>query len=135
MTATITEVKQGLATRLATIPNLRAFAYIPDQLNAPIGYPTLDTIQYHRTMAVAMTEMTFTVSVIVCKADSRAAQSQVDPYVSATGAYSVKAALEGDRTLGGKVDDLIVNSAGGYNIVNAEDGDYLAVDFNVTVYG
>lgn len=135
MTATITEVKQGLATRLATIPNLRTFAYIPEQLNAPIAYPTLDNIAYHRTMAVAMTEMTFTITAVVCKADSRSAQSQVDPYVSATGTYSVKAALEGDRTLGGKVDDLIVNSAGGYTIINAEDGDYLAVDFNVTVYG
>lgn len=135
MTATITEVKQGIATRLATIPNLRTFAYIPEQLNAPIAYPTLDSIQYHRTMAVAMTEMVFTITAIVCKADARSAQSQVDPYVSATGTYSVKAALEGDRTLGGKVDDLIVNSAGGYNIISAEDGDYLAVDFNVTVYG
>jgi hypothetical protein len=46
----------------------------------------------------------------------------------------VKAAIEADPTLGGKVDSLIVNSAGGYQIINAEDGDYLAVDFNLTVY-
>lgn len=134
MTATVTEVKQGLANRLATITGLRAFAYQPDQLNAPIAFSMLDNILYHRTMATAMTEMSFTVTVIVCKADSRSAQSQVDPYVSATGASSVKAAIEGDRTLGGKVDDLVVNSAGGMQIVNAEDGDYLSVDFNVTVY-
>lgn len=134
MTATVTEVKQGLANRLATISGLRAFAYQPDQLNAPIAFSMLDNILYHRTMRTALTEMTFTVTVIVCKADSRSAQSQVDPYVSATGASSVKAAIEGDRTLGGKVDDLVVNSAGGMQIVNAEDGDYLSVDFNVTVY-
>ena len=135
MTATITEVKQGLATRLATITGLRAFAYQPDQLNAPIAFPTLDNIVYHRTMRNPMIEMTFTISVIVCKADSRAAQSQVDPYVSATGTFRVKQAIEADRTLGGKVDDLIVQSAGGYQVITAEDGDYLAVDFTVTVYG
>jgi hypothetical protein len=134
MTATITEVKEGLANRLATITGLRAFAYQPDQLNAPIAFSLLENISFHRTMRTALTEMTFTVTVIVCKADSRAAQSQVDPYVSATGAYSIKAAIEGDRTLGGKVDDLIVNSAGGYQIISAEDADYLSVDFNVTVY-
>lgn len=135
MTATITEVKQGLATALAAITGLRTFAFQPDQLNAPIAFPTLDNILYHRTMKTAMTEMTFTITAIVRKADSRAAQTQVDPYVSASGAFSVRAALEADRTLGGKVDDLIVNSAGGYSIVTAEDGDYLAVEFNVTVYG
>lgn len=134
MTATITEVKQGLADRLATIPGLRAFAYQPDQLNAPIAFSLLDNVLFHRTMRTALTEMTFTTTVIVCKADSRSAQSQVDPYVSASGTYSVKAAIEGDRTLGGKVDDVIVNSAGGYQIISAEDGDYLSVDFNVTVY-
>lgn len=134
MTASITEVKQGLANRLATITGLRAFAYQPDQLNAPIAFSNLETILYHRTMRTPLTEMTFTVTVIVCKADSRSAQAQVDPYVSASGTYSVKAAIEGDRTLGGKVDDLIVNSAGGYQIISAEDGDYLSVDFNVTVY-
>ena len=134
MTATVTEVKQGLATALGAITGLRAFAYQPDQLNAPIAFPTLDNLLYHRTMRTALTEMSFTVTVIVCKADSRAAQSQVDPYVSASGAQSVKAAIEADQTLGGKVDSLIVNSAGGYQVISAEDGDYLAVDFNVTVY-
>lgn len=134
MTATITQVKQGLANRLATITGLRAFAYQPDQLNAPIAFPTLDNVLYHRTMRTALTEMTFTVTLIVCKADSRSAQSQVDPYISASGSQSVRAAIEGDPTLGGVVDSLIVNSAGGYQIINAEDGDYLACDFNLTVY-
>ena len=48
MTATVTEVKEGLATRLDTIAGLRAFAYQPDQLNAPIAFPMLDNIQIGR---------------------------------------------------------------------------------------
>lgn len=134
MTATITQVKQGLADRLATITGLRAFAYQPDQLNAPIAFSLLDSITYHRTFNTPTVEMVFTVTVIVCKADSRSAQAQVDPYVSPTGNQSVLAAIEDDLTLGGKVDTLVVTSAGAMQIISADDGDYLSVDFKVTVY-
>lgn len=134
MTATITQVKQGLADRLATITGLRAFAYQPDQLNAPIAFSLLDSITYHRTFNTPTVEMVFTVTVIVCKADSRSAQAQVDPYVSPTGNQSVLAAIEDDTTLGGKVDTLVVTSAGAMQIVSGDDGDYLSVDFKVTVY-
>lgn len=134
MTATITQVKQGLADRLATITGLRAFAYQPDQLNAPIAFSLLDSITYHRTFNTPTVEMVFTVTVIVCKADSRSAQAQVDPYVSPTGNQSVLAAIEDDTTLGGKVDTLVVTSAGAMQIISADDGDYLSVDFKVTVY-
>ena len=37
MTATVTELKTGLQTRLATIANLRAFAQQPDQVNPSLG--------------------------------------------------------------------------------------------------
>lgn len=134
MTATITQVKQGLADRLATITGLRAFAYQPDQLNAPIAFSLLDSITYHRTFNTPTVEMVFTVTVIVCKADSRSAQAQVDPYVSPTGNQSVRVAIEDDPTLGGKVDTLVVTSAGAMQIVSGDDGDYLSVDFKVTVY-
>ena len=134
MTATITQVKQGLADRLATITGLRAFAYQPDQLNAPIAFSLLDSITYHRTFNTPTVEMVFTVTVIVCKADSRSAQAQVDPYVSPTGNLSIRAAIEDDPTLGGKVDTLVVTSAGAMQIVSGDDGDYLSVDFKVTVY-
>ena len=134
MTATITQVKQGIADRLATITGLRAYAYQPDQLNAPMAFTLLDSITYHRTFYTPTVEMVLTVTVIVCKADSRSAQAQVDPYVSPTGNQSVREAIEGDLTLGGKVDTLIVTSAGAMQIVSGDDADYLSVDFKVTVY-
>ena len=134
MTATITQVKQGLADRLATINGLRAYAYQPDQLNAPMAFSLVDSINYHRTFNTPTVEMTFTVTVIVCKANSRSAQSQVDPYVSPTGNLSVREAIEADPTLGGVVDSLIVTTAGAMQIVSGDDADYLSVDFKVTVY-
>jgi hypothetical protein len=46
----------------------------------------------------------------------------------------VRAAIEADRTLGGVVDDLIVESATGIQSVSANDTEYLSVDFVVRVY-
>jgi hypothetical protein len=133
MPATITEVKAGLATRLATIPGLRSFAYQPDQLNAPMAYSNLNTITYHRTFGV-MTEQEYTVTVIVARATERTAESSVDGYTAYSGTSSVRAAIEADRTLGGKVDDLIVESASGIQSISANDAEYLSVDFVVRVY-
>jgi hypothetical protein len=133
MTATITEVKTGLATRLATITGLRTYAYQPDQLNAPMAYSNLDSITYHRTFG-GMTEMVCTVTVIVARATERTAESSVDGYTAYSGTSSVRAAIEADRTLGGKVDDLIVESATGIQSISANDTEYLSVDFVVRVY-
>ena len=134
MTATVSAVKQGIAVRLGTISGLRAWNEQPNQVNAPIGYANLDGIIYHRTMRASMVEMTFTVTVVVSRADERTGIASVDAYTSATGERSIKAAIEGDRTLGGIVDDLVVESASGILNLPADDGDYLAVDFKVLVY-
>jgi hypothetical protein len=134
MTATISEVKQGLANRLATIPGLRSFAYQPDQLNPPIAYAMLDNITYNRAMQLGAVEYQFTVTVVVARATERPAEAAIDGYTSPTGTSSVRAAIEGDRTLGGKVSTLIVETATGIQTLSANDADYLSVDFTVRVY-
>jgi hypothetical protein len=134
MTATISQVKQGINTRLATITGLRTFTEQPSQVNAPVGYPNLDSITYHRSMRSTDCEMVFTVTVVVSRADERTGVASVDAYTSPTGTRSVKAAIEGDRTLGGIVMDSMVESASGLINMPADDGDYLAVDFKVVVY-
>lgn len=134
MTATISQVKAGLNTRLATITGLRTFTEQPAQVNAPVAYPNLDTINYHRTMRTSMVEMAFTITVVVSRADERTGIASVDAYTSPSGSKSVVQALEAERTLGGIVNDLQVESASGIINMPAEDGDYLAVDFKVMVY-
>jgi hypothetical protein len=133
VTATISQVKAGLATRLATITGLRTYAYQPDQLNAPMAYSNLDSITYHRTFG-GMTEQVYTVTVIVARATERTAEASVDEYTAYSGTRSVRAAIEADSTLAGVVDDLIVESATGIQSVSANDAEYLSVDFVVRVY-
>lgn len=134
MTATISQIKQGLATRLATISGLRTFAYQPDQLNAPIAYPNVEQVLYHRTMRNGLNEIIFTVTVIVARPTERPAESSLDAYMSPDGASSIRAAIEGDRTLGGIVDDTQVEQSSGISSLSANDADYLSVDFTVRVY-
>ena len=134
MTATISEVKAGLAARLATITGLRTFAYQPDQLNAPMAYPNIEQVLYHRTMRSGLTEFVCTVSVFVARPTERPAESSLDAYASPTGASSVKAAIEGDRTLGGKVDDCQVEQVSGISSISANETEYLTMDFTVRVY-
>ena len=135
MPATISQVKDGLKARIETISGLRAFDYQPDQVNPPFAWPTLDEIRYHQTgMSSGGVVMDFTITLVVQRVTERVAQDALDQYMSWSGVKSLRAAIEGDRTLGGVCDDLIVGSAGNFTNIDANDTLYLTVDFKVTVY-
>ncbi len=135
MTATVTELKTGLQTRLATITNLRAFAQQPDQVNPSLGgiaFPTLESITHHGAMKAGLVTHVFTISVIVGRAAERTTQNLMDTYLSYDG--GIRAAIEGDQTLGGYAQTLIVEEASNISTVDANDTTYLTVDFRVVVY-
>jgi len=135
MTATVTELKTGLKTRLDTITNLRAYAVQPDQVNPSLGgiaWPTLESVTYHGAMGPGLVTHVFTVSVIVGRAAERTAQNLMDQYLSYDS--GIRAAIEGDKTLGGKSQSLIVEEASNISTVDANDTTYLTVDFRVVVY-
>ena len=133
-TTTVTQIKEGLQTRLATISGLRSYVQQPDNNNAPFAWPMLESITYNGAMGGGLIIHTFTVSVVVGRASERTAQNALDGYLSYAGATSVRAAIEGDRTLGGVVQNLIVESASNISTLDANDTTYLMVDFRVVVY-
>lgn len=135
MTATITQLKDGLKTRLDTITNLRAYAQQPDQVNPSVGgiaFSTLESVTYHGTMGAGLVTHVFTVSVIVGRAAERTTQNLMDTYLSYDS--GIRAAIEGDQTLGGVAQTLIVEEASNISTVDANDTTYLTVDFRVVVY-
>ena len=135
MSATVTELKNGIKTRLETITNLRAYAQQPDQVNPSIGgiaWPTLESITYHGAMRAGLVTHVFTVSVIVGRAAERTAQNLMDTYLSYDN--GIRAAIEADTTLGGYAKTLIVEEATNLSTVDANDTTYLTVDFRVVVY-
>jgi hypothetical protein len=133
-TTTVSQIKTGLATNLATVSGLRAYAYQPDNVNTPFAWPLLDSIQYNGAMGGGLITHKFTISVVVGRAAERTAQNLLDGYLSYKGATSIRQAIESDRTLGGVVQDLIVESANNISTLEANDAIYLAIDFVVTVY-
>lgn len=135
MTATVTQLKQGIKARLDTITNLRAYATQPDQVNPSLGgiaWPTLESVTYHGAMGAGLVTHTFTVSVIVGRAAERTAQNLMDTYLSYDS--GIRAAIEGDKTLGGYAQSLIVEEATNISTVDANDAIYLTVDFRLVVY-
>ena len=133
-TTTVSQIKAGLAANLATVSGLRAYAYQPDNVNTPFAWPLLESIQYNGAMGGGLITHQFTISVVVGRSAERTAQTLLDGYLSYKGATSIRQAIESDRTLGGVVQDLIVESANNISTLEANDATYLAIDFVVTVY-
>jgi hypothetical protein len=131
--ANITDLRNGIAANLATIPGLRTAATIPDNPNPPIAIVQLNRVQYHQDFKRGMTEYNFAVQVVVGRVDERSAQQRLDLYCSSTGEYAVGLAIESDRTLGGKAFDCIVTEMTNYGSVLISDVTYLAAEFNVRV--
>lgn len=131
--ASITELREGLAANLATIPGLRTAATIPDNPSPPIAIVQLTRVQYHQDFKRGMTEYNFAVQVVVGRVDERSAQQRLDLYCSSTGDYAIGLAVESDRTLGGKAFDCIVTEMTNYGSVLISDVTYLAAEFNVRV--
>jgi hypothetical protein len=133
--ATLSELRAGLATNLATVSGLRTSATIPDQVTPPMAVVMPQTITYDTAFARAGgDEYEFAVTVIVGRVDERTAQNRLDAYCSSSGASSIKAAIEKDKTLGGKAFDCRVTSLRSYNQIIVGDTTYLSAEFVVQVY-
>lgn len=131
--ADITDLREGIAKNLATIPGLRTSAIIPDLPNPPIAIVQLNRVAYHQDFQRGMTEYNFTVQVIVGRVDERSAQQRLDAYCASTGESSISLAVESDRKLSGKAFDTIVTEMTNYGAVVVSDITYLAAEFNVRV--
>jgi hypothetical protein len=132
---TVSELRTGLATNLATISGLRTSATIPDQVTPPVAVVMPNQITYDTAFARAGgDEYEFIVMVIVGRVDERTAQNRLDAYCSGSGASSVKLAIESDKTLGGKAFDCRVTNLRNYNQVTVGDTTYLSGEFVVQVY-
>jgi hypothetical protein len=128
----ISLIRTGLATNLATIAGLRTAAEVPDLPNPPIAIVALNSVTYDRAFAKGMTSYTFVITVIVGRSAEREAQRKLDGYIT-PGANSVKNAIESDKTLGGYAYDCRVVSMDSVGSLTISDTTYLAADFTVTV--
>jgi hypothetical protein len=131
--ASITAIRSGLATNLATITGLRTGATIPDNVNPPYAIVSPSSVNYHRAFNNALSTYNFTITLVVDRVSERTAQNNLDAYCSPTGTSSIRAAIESDKTLGGVVYDTMVTGMRNYGSVTIGETNYLAAEFDVAV--
>lgn len=130
----INDLRDGLATNLATITGLRVASELIDNPSPPVALVGLDSVEYDQAYQSGLTLYNFTITVIVGRAAERTAQRKLDLYLAPTGDQSVKAGVESDRTLSGAAQDIRVVSSGSIGSIQVNDQTYLAAEFTVTVY-
>jgi len=134
MAGTLSDLRNGLADRLKTIPGLRVSALVPEQINPPMAVITRSSVNYHRDMRGGTTEWTMQVQLLAGRMADQQAQRTIDAWLDWDGTSSVRAAIEADRTLGGAAQTCIVTDAESLTSIQVGDSEYLGVIFNVTVW-
>jgi hypothetical protein len=128
----ITTIRDGIATNLATISGLRVSADIPDNPNPPQAIVQLQSVDYDGAFQGGLTTYSFLITVLVGRAAERSAQIKLNAYAS-TGTGGIKAAIESDKTLGGSAYDVTVETMTNISAVSlGGDISYLSADFVVT---
>ena len=108
---TILQIMDGLETRLATIDGLRISEVSPGQVNPPqaiVGVPAIP--EYRTTMGRGSYTVACTVIVLTSSTEDRVGQRMLAEFAAPTGARSIAAAIEGDRTLGGVASECWVSN-------------------------
>lgn len=108
------EVRAALAAAALTVPDLRAFDYLPDSIDPPAFIAGEVTINYDQVNEGGFDEHLVTCHLYASSTDSKRGQKLLDGFLSPAGPNSVKAALEADRTLGGIAVSLTVFRVTGY---------------------
>lgn len=128
------QVRDGLKTRLQTISGLRVFDTIPENPQPPAAIVGQLDMNFDIDNARGLDLATVEVYLLVQRMDIRSGQDKLDAYLAGTGAGSVKAAIEGDKTLGGACSTL--------RVLSAESGQYesagimfLSYRYRISIWG
>jgi len=134
----IETIGTGLKARLQTISGLTAFApnELPESINQfPTALILQDATQYDAAFSSADFDTRFRIIILFSKADQPTTLDKIIPYTEPTGTESVRAAINGDKTLGGAADSLIVQTNSGMGTTQWGKYTYISTEFEVLVYG
>lgn len=129
----LSSLRSGLATRLATISGLRSSATIPDNPAPPVAVVVPNRIAYDQSFGRGSDEYEFTITLIVGRVADRASQTNLDAYCASSGSASVKAVIEAEPTLGGAALDCRVTQMASQGSLAIGDITYHTAEFTVVV--
>lgn len=128
-------IQQGLAAAADVITGLQCLPALHGVINPPTFAVVEFELDYHKTFGASrgLTEVSFTCGVYA--PDSDEGRKLLMPMLAETGASSVPAALETDKTLGGACKTLIVQRArGAYRLYTVGETDYIGSMIDVKVW-
>ena len=132
--ASLTSIRNGIATNLGNISSLSVYGYVPDSIEPPTAVVgVVESIDYDSTMARGSDTYNIPILLYVSRVDAQDSQETLDGYLASTGANSVKAQVESDLTLSGSAQSVRVVEADNYGVYTVNDIDYLGVEFGVEV--
>lgn len=130
--ADLEAIHDGLETRLATISGLRVCSV--DRVSVPAAVVGEVEIDFDQSMGRGLDAMEWKIRVYASSASDRAGLTKLNSFLAGSGALSVKAAIEGDRTLGGAAQTLRVVRVGGYGVYEVAGQQYMGAEFTVAVW-
>lgn len=127
MALDIAAIRDGVATRLATVSGLRVHDTIPDDITPPAAVVQVASVKYQEAFAGGLAEVRLRVTLVASKSSDRSGQNKLDAYLSSgTGqSSSIVDAIEADPTLDGSVDSAAISD---------DDIDYGVATFGSTDY-
>lgn len=128
----ISDIKDGLGTRLATISGLRVYNHAPGAIEQfPAAFIMVDSINYKEGIGGTTISGTLRAVVFINRADVPEALNELDAYLDPSGARSVMLAVQNDATLGTTVDGAYVSEAVNVGMREEQGGWYAGADFLV----
>lgn len=114
MATSIDDIMTALGVRLNGITGVRGYGYAVDNpaLDKAVAFPLVPAItSYREAMKRGTYTIPFRIALLTGAQLDRTGQQRLARYASPTGSESVRAALEdGDKTYGGIINDLVVDS-------------------------
>lgn len=102
--ADVSALRSGIKTRLATIANLRTYDVMPGKIELPGAAVALRSAEFDRDMDGNTLYRFYIWIYVQASSDLERAQRALDVFLAPSGALSIKAAVEGDQSLGGIAD-------------------------------
>lgn len=134
----INDAKVALAAAIATIPGLRVYNQPQDSINEfPAVVILTDPIDYQVVFRNRDFTGIFRCILLLDQKDQQQAFDEIDLYLDVAGPKSIRAAVQLDKTLGGKVDFVVLQRAENINFrelrpaVFVKGADFL-VEFHIS---
>jgi len=130
----VNAILAGIATAASSIPGLRTYATPPDSVNPPVFTTVAVDPAYHQTFGT-LTAFQITCGVYTSNGDTDAGRKLLFGYLAPTGAQSILAAIEADRTLGGACSTLVVDNVhDGMRLYDINGVQFLGAEFDLRVW-